>query len=292
MSRLTLVAAVGTLFTPVALEAQTSAFTLFGSVPPPQLPAEQRFVHPITSPYYAEDSFIGSDVRLWYAYQDLPKGGLIAGGNADVYAAQIRIALSDQFQLVAYKDGFLQLHSHLVDNDGWNDLAAGIKWNFLQDAKDQLFAAVGVGYEFPIGDAKVLQNDQEIRIWGSIDKGFDRLHLGFDVNCLLQVGPSDALGNSDRLLWNAHGDYFINRWFSPVVELNGYHKLDKNREAVPFSGADIADLGGGDDVITAGVGVEFRLKENVALRAAYEIPLTDGTDLFGSRVTTSLVYSF
>jgi hypothetical protein len=273
--------------------AQHANFVLFGNPnPAAEVPAEQRFVHPVTDPYYHEDSFVTSDVRAWFVYHDFPQGGVIKGGTAKDYAVQVRLALTEQLQIVAYKDGYLDFDSGLTNDSGWNDVAAGLKWNFLQDWEDQLHAAVGVGYELPVGDPSVLQNDDELRLWASVNKGFGPLHLGATVNGIWHLGSQDALGDSDRLIWDLHADYFVNRWFSPVVEVNGFHTFNKGNEVVGFSGLDVGNLGGGDDVVTLGLGSEFRPIDDLAFRVAYELPLTNGDQLYGYRVTASLVFSF
>ncbi len=224
-----------------------------------------------------------------------PGNSPIDGGDATVYAVQIRAALTESLQLVAYNDGFVDLDSGLLDDTGMNDLAAGLKWSFLQNWETDTHAAVGVGYELGIGDEEVLQDDDEVRVWGSFNKGFDRWHLGANVNYTTPVGSEDALGDSDRLSWHLHADYYVNPVFSPVVELNGYYTLSEgDNVAVPFSGVDIANLGGGEDedVITAGVGFELRTEDLGAFRLAYESPLTDNEDLFGYRWTASIVFGF
>lgn len=259
------------------------------------LPVERQAVHPITSPYYNEDSFVTTDVRAWYVRHSFPNNSPIAGGSASVYAVQVRAALTESIQLVAYKDGYVNFNSGLIDDNGMNDLAAGIKWAFLQDWETDTHAAVGVGYELGIGDKEVLQEDDEVRIWGSFNKGFERLHLGANVNFTTPVGSEDALGDSDRLSWHLHADYHVNEVFSPVVEVNGYSTLNEgNNVAVPFSGVDVANLGGGEgeDVVTAGLGFEVRTPQIGALRLAYESPLTDNEDLFGYRWTASIVFGF
>lgn len=279
---------------PSAAWAQHAEFVLLGN-PNPQAaraPASHRFVHPATAPYHHEDSFVTTDVRLWAAYHDFPRSSPIAGGNAKVVAAQVRLALTDQLQLVAYKDGWTDMDSGLIDDEGWNDIAAGLKWNFLQDWDNQLHAAVGVGYEIASGDDEILHDDDEWRLWLSVNKGFDRLHLGGTVNFFLADDHNQGAGNSDRLSWHVHADYYVCEWFSPLVELNGYHVLDRGFEAVPFSGADVLNLGGGDDLVTLGLGGEFRPMSRLAVRAAYELPLTKEEDIFGYRWTFSLIWSF
>lgn len=131
-------------------------------------------------------------------------------------------------------------------------------------------------------------------MWASVNKGFDRWHLGLNVNTTFATGSEDALGDSDRLSWHLHGDYFVSEQFSPVVEVNGYMTLSEGDNApVPFSGVDVANLGGGEgeDVITGALGAEYRPVERFALRAAYESPLTDNEDLYGYRWTISAVWA-
>jgi opacity protein-like surface antigen len=252
-------------------------------------------VHPITSPYWHEDSFVTTDLRPVYVYHAFP-GEILGGGKATVTALQVRVALTKSLQLVAYKDGWVNIDTAGLNDDGWNDLAAGLKWAFLQNEEKQMHAALGVGYEFASGDDQVLQDDDALRVWASFNKGFGPLHLGATVNYNRTLGNGDdILGNSDVLSWHLHLDYQVCDWFSPVVELNGYHTVREDDHVVtPFSGADVADLGGNgsESVVTLGVGAEIRPHERVALRAAYELPLTDNTDVFGHRWTFSAVLKF
>ncbi len=279
------------------LHAQHAQTVLFGEANPDGLgqALEERAVHPLTAPYYHEDSFVTSDVRAWFVYHSFPDNIAIGGGNAKVYALQIRAALTDTLQLVAYKDGYVDFNTGLIDDDGMNDLAAGLKWNFYQDWATNSHAAVGAGYELGIGDEEVLQEDDELRFWASYNKGLERLHLGATVNYMVPVGSEDALGDSDRLSWHLHGDYWVNENFSPVVEVNGYMTTSNgDNVAVQFSGVDVANLGGGDgnDVVTGALGFEYRLNSELAFRGAYESPLTSEEDLFGYRWTGSVVWAF
>lgn len=223
-------------------------------------PAEHQAVHPLTAPYFHEDAFVTSDLRAWYLYHEFPETSLIDGGKAQVYALQLRLALTEELQLVAYKDGFADFDTGLVDDTGWMDVGAGLKWAFYQDFEEQTHLAVGAGYEFAWGDKEVLQDDDEFRLWISGNKGIDQLHLGATVNWFLAPDANADLGNSDHLSWHLHADYWVNEHFSPVIEVNGYHVLDEGMEVLPFQGVDVANFGGGkgEDVITVGIGGEFR----------------------------------
>ncbi len=198
------------LFTATA-HAQHAKFVLFGdpNEQASRAPLEHRFVHPVSAPYFHEDSFVTTDVRAWFVYHDFPQPSAIAGGSAKIYAAQVRLALTDKLQLVANKDGYVDLDTGLTNANGFNDIAAGLKWNFLQDWQKQLHLAVGAGYELRTGNGDVLQNDDEWRIWLSANKGFDRLHLGAMVNFFWAGDKSNGLGNSDRMSWHLHADYHV-----------------------------------------------------------------------------------
>ncbi|MEM6259049.1 MAG: hypothetical protein AAGI37_12110 [Planctomycetota bacterium] len=279
--------------------AQHADFVLFGESDPAfeVQTSEQAFVNPITAGYYHENSFVTSDVRAWYIYHQFDNNGVAnggIGGNAQIAAVQIRLALTDRLQFVAYKDGYAWFDDSAVNDEGWNDVAAGLKYNFYRDIEDQFYMSAGLGYQIDLGDSAVLQDDELVRIWVSADKGFDGLHIGGTFNYFAAVDTESSLGNSDTISWHLHADYYLTDWFSPVVEINGYHTVDEGTVAVPFSGVDVANLGGGEgeDVVTLGVGGEFRVLNNVDIRAAYEFGLTDNRQLFGDRLTFSLVYSF
>ena len=81
-------------------------------------------------------------------------------------------------------------------------------------------------------------------------------------------------------------------------EINGYQVMDSDTGGdgiiTPFGGADVANLGGNshESVVTAGLGVEVRPHSRLALRAAYELPLTYNTDVYDHRWTFSAAIKF
>ncbi len=252
---------------------------------------EDIVVHPVTSPYYNEDSFITSDIRPVFVYHNVPSN-FLGGGSASVTAVQVRLKLTDSLQLVAYKDGWLDISTRGLGARGWNDIAAGLKWAFYRNDAAQLQAAAGLGYEFASGDRKVLQRDDELRAWLSVNKGFGKLHLGATFNYNWSMGNGGSvLGNSDWLSWHLHADYQVCKYFSPLVEVNGYHTTRGN--GAPFSGADVVNINNnGQDTISAAIGAEVRPTKWFALRAAFEFPLTGNVDLYGNRMTFSSVIRF
>jgi len=144
--------------------AQHAGYVMFGEPNPAaaEVAPQRQAVHPITAPYFHEDSFVTTDVRAWYLYHDFSTSTI--GGNVQVAALQLRVALTDQLQFVAYKDGYAWHENDVTSSDGVMDLAAGLKWNFLQDWENDLHAAVGAGYQFALGSEDELQDDQELRL--------------------------------------------------------------------------------------------------------------------------------
>ncbi len=261
----------------------------------PVLSESERFVRPISSPYYHEDAFITTDLRAWYVYHKFPRNTL--GGDATVAAAQVRLALTESLQLVVYKGGWIDFDDGVVRENGWNDHAAGLKWAFYQDWEQQLHLAAGLGWQIPTGKSDVLQNNNALRLWLSANKGIDRLHLGATANFIRGFNGSEHFGAADQLMLHFHADYFINRWFSPVVEANVY-LVTKERDGsqTPFQGLDVANISGGkdDDVVTLALGGEFRpFGPNIGIRAAYETTVKKGdASLFNYRWTISSVIEF
>jgi hypothetical protein len=267
-------------------------FVLFGDNVEKPAP-EQKFVRPISAPYFHEDSFITTDLRAWYVDHDLDT----IEGDVTVAALQVRLALTESLQFVAYKDGYTDFEGGALDGaNGINDIGAGIKWAFIQDWENQFHAAVGLGYEMGVGDDEVLQDTDEYRLWASVNKGFNALHLGATVNYIIaEDNEENAFGNADLVTVHLHADYYVNHWFSPVVEINGYLVQDEGSVGAAFSGVDAVSVGGGEDedTYTIAVGAELRpFGEDLGLRLAYETELNDNTSLFGDRWTLSAVYEF
>ncbi len=268
-------------------------FTLFGDSGP-SLEPEQKFVRPLTAPYFHEDSFITTDLRAWHLKHHFY--GDTINGDVTVTALQARLALTQSLQLVAYKDGYTKFDGGAFDgSDGFNDIGAGIKWAFLQDWENQFHMAAGIGYEFGWGDDEVLQDTDELRLWLSANKGFGPLHLGAVINYIYATDDNDGLlGNNDMVTVHFHADYYLTSWFSPVIEINGYF-AEKTVAGLPFSGVDAVSLPGGadNDTWTYALGAEFRPFDNsLGLRVAYEDELNNKVSLFGHRWTFSAVYEF
>jgi len=289
---------VSTLFFAVcaSASAQGSHFVLLGNGE--SLSPEKKFVRPLTAPFLHEDAFITTDVRGWFLFHENGESNSlseISGDQFEVTTLQARLAVTETLQAILYKNGY----SDLNDSDGWNDIGVGLKLGLFQDAGSQLYISIGAGYEISTGDDQVFQDTDEYRVFASVNKGFNRLHLGANANYIAtDRNNANDTGNADMLTIHLHADFYVHQWFSPVVELNGYFVQDANSSVtnIDFSGVDLVSINGGErnDTITYAFGFESRpIDESFGLRAAYETQLNNSEDsLFGYRWTLSAVYEF
>lgn len=268
--------------------------------------ASRKHVHPITAHHYSEDALITTDLRFTYANHQFPSAVAFGGGGAyRGYDLQGRYAVNERFQVFFNKFGFADVTNYANNSNPHAadlvDLGIGVKYALIQDFADAHHFAIGAGYEFGIGQEDILAGDDELRLFAAWTKGLDKLNISASANLLLATAGEDLTpeasntgGDSDRLSAHLHLDYRLDEIFSPVVELNYYRTLsDSDNIVTPASGIDLGNFGGNEDedVLSAAFGGEFRYRPDLAVRLAYETPLTDNDDLFGYRWTASVVWS-
>ncbi|MGB0745192.1 MAG: hypothetical protein ACPGSB_11770, partial [Opitutales bacterium] len=127
---------LGILLFGFSINAQ-GGFVLFGDSDV-KISPEHKTVRPLTGPYFHEDAFVTTDLRAWYLVHhfDNDTVGVLNNGDVTVAALQVRVAISESLQFVAYKDGYTSFDdagATVGDNDGMNDIGVGLKWAFIQD---------------------------------------------------------------------------------------------------------------------------------------------------------------
>jgi len=261
----------------------------------------EHFYEPVGNPLYFESPFNTTQLRLLYLHHDFPNGSQIGGGDLNVYAAQIRVALTERLGFIATKDGYSDLNAGILPPaEGWNDFAIGAKYVLIADRENDFVLTGGLRWEWANGDQSVLQGDaQELSPFLSVAKGFDQLHLLGNVTGRI---PLDSDRGNAVLQWDLHLDYEIAPdvlpGFAPLVEIHGLHYLSDG-EHLPLSigGLDYTNLGstdvGGSTVISGGVGMRWKLSPHASIGSIWEFPFTDADDdIMGNRVTVDLVLNW
>lgn len=256
------------------------------------------FVMPVGMFVYFEDPFITTDLRLLYAYHQIPNSSVLRGGQVHVVAAQIRIALTERLALIATKDGYSWVDSHITaGGDGWNDLAVGLKYALIVRPEDHLLVSTGLRWEWNNGSSDAWQGgeSQELSPFVSFAKGWEKWHFLAAISGRIPTDHHDA---NYSLLWNLHLDYELTETFRPLIEVHGIHWLS-NADRLPL-GEDYLDVGSlgaakakGRDFFSAGFGFRWQAADNVSVGLTYELPLESASEhLQEQRVTLNTVVSF
>jgi hypothetical protein len=251
-----------------------------------------EMISPVSLPTINEDPRVDTEIRPLFLYTDISNDFVTNGGNYSVVAIQARLAITERFGLIATKDGYIFLRPKNVvpDNDGFANLAFGIKGALLRDAASGSILSAGFRYEAPSGEQDVLQGrgDGLVNPFVSAAKRFGNFTLeGY-------TGPRLALSGSDSSFYDlaVHADYKVDRFY-PLVEFNWVHVLSGGeRLPIDQEGFDLVDIGsqnaGGEDVATCAFGFRYRLLDSVDIGVVGELPLNDS--IFGWRVTTDLIW--
>ena len=261
------------------------------------LPGYEDFVMPVGMFIYFEDPFITTDLRLMYVYHEIPNRSVLRGGQVHAVAAQLRVALTERLAFIATKDGYSWVDSHITPaGDGWNDVAAGLKYAFYSNPDDQFLVTGGIRWEWSNGSSDAFQGGaQELSPFLSFAKGWDKLHFIGAVSGRL---PTNANVGNYSLVWNLHLDYELTETFRPLVEFHSIHWLS-NADRLPISTdyLDVGSLGAsevrGHDFFSAGVGFRWQMLDNVSVGFTWEFPLESAAEnLQSNRFTLNTVISF
>lgn len=255
-------------------------------------------IDPVSAGFTFESPYIHTSVRPVFLYHEFPSDSIFQGGDLKVYAAQLRLALTERLALIATKDGFADLNPDAFSDDetGWLDLAAGVKYAVLDDEESGLTVTPGLIFELTQGSSDVFQGNGDGIVRPFVSAGLDLE----DINLIGSIGldyPLDRDKESTSFDYHAHVSFEVNDWFVPLVELNGIHYIDGgdvlpvNFEAVDYGnlGASMVD---GNDIVTGAVGTRIRLSDWAHFGAAYEVPLTSREDIFDKRISLDLLLKF
>ena len=255
-------------------------------------------VTPISNPVWFEDARITTEVRPIFIHHSIDDGFITAGGNVEIYALQLRYAITEKLAFIAVKDGYVDFNPKaLPDQEGYADIAAGFKYNFYRNDDLQLLVTPGITFEFPWGNRDVFQGngDGVVHPFVSVLKGYDEIQFAFNAGLQL---PLDGDEETAQAHYSAHAHWEVTPYVIPVIELNGFYVFNDGT-ALPgltSEGFDVINFGagnaGGEDFATFAVGVRSKVTGNVELGVAWEKNITGSGTLFDTRFTADLIYRF
>lgn len=286
--------------------ATTTATLLAGALAQDPVDWKSNTISPVANPIFFESPFIQSEVRPLFIQHHIPDDFLAkelglsqgAGGVARVYALQLRYAVNDRLAIIATKDGFIELEPDqvLAKDQGWADVAAGLKYAIIDDPARQFILTPGLTFEFPVGEESVFQGNGwgEWNLFVSGAKGWGNLHLTANAGVRL---PNDWDEETSSLHYSIQLDYYTCRWFIPFFVMNGFTVLsDADQLPLETEGYDLINFGSSDASgwtgLLVGGGFRSRLHQRVDIGFAYEVAVNSPEGLFDDRYTIDLIWRY
>jgi len=252
------------------------------------------FISPISNPVFFEDPRTLTEAKFIFLNHQLPSS--VGGNNVQLYALQLRAALTDRLSIIATKDGYI-VSENSVEGDGWANLSAGLKYNLYKDAAAQQILSVGATFQIPTGTPAALQGngDGEFDLFatGGLRIG-ECWHLISASGFRLACDPNDQ---TDSWYWSNHIDRKLTAWgLYGLYEVNWYHWLRSGPNALPIDGLDLLNLGAkgvaGQNVVTNAVGLKWSPSIAQEIGIAFEFPLTSDRDLMANRLNFNWILRY
>ncbi len=257
------------------------------------------FIGPISAPILSKDPRSLTELRLLFVQNWFPEAHpLMRGGDAQIYAGQLRVALTDRLTFIADKDGVARVNANgIPPRTGLLNINAGLKYTFLRDVENQMLGAAGFTYEPPTGEAKVFQNHGAGvgTVFGTFGKELGCWHVLANASYQFGINSRD---NSSFGFAQLHIDRQMFGWLYPLAEVNFYRWSAGGDRGVPnpvgeFDG--LINLGttgvAGNSMVTAAVGLKAVLSQNVNVGVAWEAPL-GRKDFMLQRVLVELILRY
>jgi len=252
-----------------------------------------QMISPAFHPVTFEDPRISTEARFLFVNHNLSDKFVTSGGDVQVYALQLRYALSDDLAIIATKDGFVDFNpdAALPKETGLADVEAGLKYTLFKDAAAGQIVSAQLRYLFPLGDDEVLQGKGDGSIHPSISAAFS---LCPQSTLTVGTGMRIPMDTDDSMFWDfdAQWDYRIDMdgWaLYPLIGASVIHVMDGgDRLGIADEGQDFFNFGAtestGKSISSAVAGLRVRPWENVDLGATFQFPIDAGT---GTRVLES-----
>ncbi len=255
-----------------------------------------RFVSPLTNPFFFEDARSLTEVRGIFIDNSLPSG--LGGGDAQVWAGQVRGRLTERFSVIVPRMGYLQVNQAAGGAPtGYLSTPVGGKYNFIRDVENQFLVTAGLTYFIP-GSARAFSNfgDGDFHLFLTAGKQiFDYGHwlsaTGFRL-------PANANYGTQLWYWSNQWDYEIAKGWYPLCGVNWFHWMRSSglNSGSNVTGLDLINIPvqgvAGQNVVTGVAGLKYKPNPHVELGSGFEFPLTNRTDILHNRLYVDAIFRY
>jgi hypothetical protein len=267
-----------------------------------------NFISPVTNPFLFEDPRSLTEIRPIFIYNATPtRNPIFHGGDIEFFGTQARVAFTDRWSLVVNKFGEIWSEPHNGTPDfqphaGFSEVWLGPKFTFLRNENTCTLGAVGLTFEIPGGEQKVMQDTGSLSLdpYLSMGQSFGKTQYG-SFNALGTIGYRFSVDRkrSEDFFTSLHLDFDIANLhrFYPLVELNWFHYTRNGEtENINFEGRDLFNFGSqhvaGHDEVSLALGGRVKATEWWWFGFAFEFPLTTRRDLMDYRVTVDMIFRY
>lgn len=256
------------------------------------------FTGPLSNPIQFKDPRSLTEARFVFLQNWTRPGTPVIGQSSmQVYALQLRLALTERLQIFADKDGIVRLSPNgTTSTTGLANIAAGAKYVFLRNVETQTLGSLAVQYEAPTGYANIFQNQGSglLGIWGIFGQEF-----GDGWHAILQVGQNLRMNKIDSgyFMTSAHIDKRFGK-FTPFYEANWfyYNQTGTFLPTLNTEGGGLINVGAGKvmglNYVTNAVGFKYDVTPNAELGVGYEFQLSDRKMLLGNMLHAQLILRY
>jgi hypothetical protein len=261
----------------------------------PTDPCFNDFISPITNPVFFEDPRTLTEARLIFANHTLPPA---IGGRVQLYALQVRAALTERLSFIATKDGFLVGDNGVPHQDGWADVAAGLKYNLYCDPCAGQLLSAGATFEVPVGSTQALQGNGSGEFNLFVTGG---TRIGDWSHWISAAGvrlPTDTADECQVFYWSNHLDHQITQRAYVLAEVNWWHWMSSGQNPAldGIEGIDLYNFGStgvaGMNVVSGAFGLKFKPRSNMEAGVAWEVPLTSQHFILDNRLTADFIVRY
>lgn len=254
------------------------------------------FISPMTNPVYFESPRTLTEARFIYIRHQVPIGA--GGGTINLFALQLRAALSDRLSIIATKDGYLTSSNALI-SDGWANINAGLKYNLFADYERGALLSAAATYQMPTGSSRAFQANGDgiftMLLTGGLSSPSQLAHWISTSGFIL---PSNFTENSQLWYWSNHFDRRLGeRPIYFLTEFNWYHYMGSGQGGIPgVEGGDLFNFGSsgvaGQDIVTGALGLKYKRTDNFEAGVCWEGPLTKRRDVIDNRLTVDFIFRY
>lgn len=264
-----------------------------------------KMVSPAFNAVNFEDPRAISEARFLYYYHKIDNEFVTAGGDAQLYALQLRYAITEKLSFIATKDGYVDFNpkSNVPKDQGFADLEAGLKYSFIENKESGYILSGQLRYLIPVGEKEVFQGNGDGMIHPSISSAYGITEA---LTVTSATGLRIPVTSNDSMFWDldVQLDYRIDLSddglaIYPLVGASLVHVASGGeRLGIADEGQDLFNFGatkaGGNNILTGIGGFRLRTGKYVDLGLAYQIPLdrSEGSRIIDYRWNFDLIVRF